>query len=62
MGDKANENAVCAGPGFSHTLHTCAPLLQLTAAEVRRLEAAERGRGELVVSLDELKQRVANVE
>ena len=46
----------------THTLtHRPAPP-QLTAAEVRRLEAAERGRGELVVSLDELKQRVANVE
>lgn len=38
------------------------PCLQLTAAEVRRLEAAEAGRGRLVDQLDRLKQRVANVE
>lgn len=36
--------------------------LQLTVAEVRRLEAAEAGRADLVGSLDRLKQRVANVE
>jgi hypothetical protein len=36
--------------------------LQLTAAEVRRLEAAEGGRDGLVDSLDSLKQQVANVE
>ena len=38
------------------------PPLQLTAAEVRRLEEAEGGRGGLVDSLDSLKQRVANLE
>ena len=38
------------------------PSLQLTAAEVRRLEAAEAARADLVGSLDRLKQRVANVE
>lgn len=38
------------------------PSLQLTVAEVRRLEAAEAGRADLVGSLDRLKQRVANVE
>ncbi|PRW59965.1 putative transmembrane GTPase FZO- chloroplastic isoform A [Chlorella sorokiniana] len=38
------------------------PLEQLTVAEVRRLEAAEAARADLVGSLDRLKQRVANVE
>ncbi|KAI3436182.1 hypothetical protein D9Q98_002237 [Chlorella vulgaris] len=38
------------------------PLEQLTAAEVRRVEQAEAARGQLVDSLDGLKQRVANVE
>jgi hypothetical protein len=43
--------------------HPALPLpLQLTAAEVRRLEAAEGGRDGLVDSLDSLKQQVANVE
>lgn len=37
-------------------------LLQLTAAEVRRVEQAEAARGQLVDTLDRLKQRVANVE
>lgn len=55
---------------LSHSLAVCeaevlafiAPLEQLTAAEVRRLEAAEGGREQLVESLDRLKLRVANVE
>lgn len=38
------------------------PCPQLTAAEVRRLEAAEADRQRLLGSLDALKQRVANVE
>ena len=45
------------------TANPALPLpLQLTAAEVRRLEAAEGGRDGLVDSLDSLKQQVANVE
>lgn len=36
--------------------------LQLTAAEVRRVEEAQAGRQRLVESLDRLKQRVANLE
>ncbi|KAL4458908.1 hypothetical protein ABPG75_013773 [Micractinium tetrahymenae] len=50
--------AVCE----AEVLSFIAPLEQLTAAEVRRLEAAEAGRGRLVEHLDRLKQRVANVE
>jgi hypothetical protein len=53
-----------------HALDVCeaevlsfiAPLEQLTAAEVRRLEHAEEGRAALLDSLDGLKQRVANME
>jgi len=47
---------------FPTTSMPDAPALQLTAAEVRRLEGAEAQREQLVGSLDRLKQRVANLE